>query len=295
MPDRVDPAPYVRPTPHPRPWHVSLYATPNSTASQGVGTIIKIHFDQDIPERARWTITSKMRLSSTDPQQDLTAPWVWLDGATMAWRPNGFWRGHQTVTVRSTWGIKNWLMLFPAKDGSRPKRVLSDLDSRYGLTLTDRVRLTINIGADQRFLVDANTHEGVVKRDGETVRRVPVSLGMPGWETYSGVKTFMEAYEEKRLYNPGQWDVTVPYAIRLTLSGEFLHSAPWNGSIGSANLSHGCTNLTIDDARWMYENIQYGDPAIYVNGVGEPPLWDGDGAGWNLSWAQWRAMAAPRP
>jgi len=87
----------------------------------------------------------------------------------------------------------------------------------------------------------------------------------------------------------------VPYALRLTLSGEFLHSAPWNSSIGSANLSHGCTNVTIDDARWFYENIQRGDPVITKNGKGFSPLWDGAGAGWNVPWTAWKAMAADTP
>jgi len=32
-----------------------------------------------------------------------------------------------------------------------------------------------------------------------------------------------------------------------------------------------------------------------VNGGSEPPLWDGDGAPWNVPWKSWLAMSAPVP
>ena len=42
------------------------------------------------------------------------------------------------------------------------------------------------------------------------------------------------------------YTLQVPYAIRLTNSGEFIHAAPWATSrIGRWNGSHGCTNLQV--------------------------------------------------
>ena len=86
-------------------------------------------------------------------------------------------------------------------------------------------------------------------RDGVTLRKVPVSLGKPTWETASGVKTILERYEMKRMVNPGPrepYDVDVPYALRLTPSGEYLHAAPWNlYNLGVASTSHGCTNMSM--------------------------------------------------
>lgn len=293
-PDSVDRFPdpaWAPPPPNPEPWTFTAWAGPNSAEEQGVGTIVTVSFDQDIPTAARWKVADSLSVTSTSDEQDVSAPWVWLDGKTVAWRPKGFWLPHQEVTVKSDWAKGEPLLLIATKRGKKKVGV----DDYYSIIFDSKIRLKVKIGYDQRFTVDADTFEGEVTRDGKVVREVPVSLGKAGWETYGGVKTFMERYEEKRLYNPGQWDVTVPYALRLTLSGEFLHSAPWNSSIGSANLSHGCTNVTVEDARWFYKNIQRGDPVVTENGKGVPPAWDGAGAGWNISWTAWKAMAAETP
>ena len=120
---------------------------------------------------------------------------------------------------------------------------------------------------------------------------MPVSLGKPTWETASGVKTILERYEMKRMVNPGPrepYDVNVPYALRLTPSGEYLHAAPWNlYNLGVASTSHGCTNMSMEDAIWFYENAFEGDPVI-TEGTGVDLDWyEGPGAMWNIDWADW--------
>lgn len=290
--DRVEPKPEPKPLPRLDTWTYGVVSiSPYSTERQGVGSIIRVKFDSAIPEAARWSIQENLAVKSSDPKQDLSAPWVWLDSETVAYRPKDFWRPNQTVTVASTWPVDSPVALIPKKQGK--KRVA--YRNLVGVTMSENVSLEVRIGSAQILTVDANTHRGVVERNGKVVKEVPVSLGKAGWETASGVKTVMERYEIKRLYNPGLWDVTAPYAMRLTVTGEFLHSASWNGSIGYANTSHGCTNVTVADAKWFYENLQRGDPVITVNGGSEPAWWDGDGAPWNIPWSTWKAMSAPVP
>lgn len=293
--DHVDP-PYV-PPPLPRlpEWSYTVTSvTPDAAKDEGVGVIVRVTFDQDIPVAARWKIEDSLAIASTNPDQDLTAPWVWLDGHTVAWRPKAFWKPRQTVTVASTWPVGQTLIRIP-RNADRPEGKPVRWESLVNVTLTNTVAAQFTIGSEQIVTIDADTHEAVVTRDGKRIGSFPVSLGMPGHETASGIKTVMERYAEKRLYNPGQWDVTVPYAMRLTLSGEFLHSAPWNSQIGYANLSHGCTNVTVEDAQWFYEHLQHADPVITLHGGTPPEPWDGDGAPWNISWSQWKAMAYPAP
>ena len=69
----------------------------------------------------------------------------------------------------------------------------------------------------------------------------------------------------------------VQYCTRITYSGEFLHAAPWNHSLGRANLSHGCVNLGVADARWVFENFLLGDVVEVKHSPKPIPIWDGLG------------------
>ena len=74
----------------------------------------------------------------------------------------------------------------------------------------------------------------------------------------------------------------------VTPSGEYLHAAPWNlYNLGVASTSHGCTNMSMEDAIWFYENAFEGDPVI-TKGTGVDLDWyEGPGAMWNIDWAGW--------
>ena len=57
--------------------------------------------------------------------------------------------------------------------------------------------------------------------------------------------------------------------MRIDNSGAFVHSAPWSvGDQGKRNVSHGCINLSPDNAKWFYDNFGSGDPIVVKNSVG---------------------------
>jgi lipoprotein-anchoring transpeptidase ErfK/SrfK len=65
------------------------------------------------------------------------------------------------------------------------------------------------------------------------------------------------------LSDPEGYRLTVADAVRVTWGGVFVHSAPWSvGSQGNANVSHGCINLSPDNAAWYFNTVNIGDPII---------------------------------
>ncbi|MCT1352964.1 Ig-like domain-containing protein [Gordonia sp. p3-SID1431] len=81
----------------------------------------------------------------------------------------------------------------------------------------------------------------------------------------------------------------VDYATRMSYSGIFFHSAPWSvWAQGNTNTSHGCLNLSPENALWVMENTLRGDPVIVKNTTGGT-LSGTDGLGdWNIPWSVWR-------
>ncbi|MGI8881223.1 MAG: L,D-transpeptidase [Jatrophihabitans sp.] len=160
-----------------------------------------------------------------------------------------------------------------------------------GLTFANDLTLDYNIGASHISRIDASSLTMRVYSDGKLMKTFPVSLGAAKTPTFSGTKVVMEKHNPQRMIGPG-YNELVPYSVRITLDGEFIHDAYWNTNIGRISTSNGCTNLTKDDSIWFYNFAQVGDVAEYPNAPGKlMPAWDGYGD-WNVSWPTWSAGGA---
>ncbi len=71
--------------------------------------------------------------------------------------------------------------------------------------------------------------------------------------------------------------------MRLTWTGQYIHAAPWSvSSQGHTDVSHGCTNISTANAKWIYENSLVGTP---VNVKNTPQVAAGNGwTDWNVTW-----------
>jgi hypothetical protein len=90
------------------------------------------------------------------------------------------------------------------------------------------------------------------------------------------------------------YDLQVQWATRVTWSGEFVHAAPWSvGSQGVDNVSHGCTGMSTDNAKWFFDQTRIGDIVQVVNSQGATmePFTNGFGD-WNISWDDWLKHSA---
>ncbi len=157
-----------------------------------------------------------------------------------------------------------------------------------GLVFDNSLTLDMSTGPANISKIDGHSERMTVTSDGKQMFSFPVSLGKASTPTFSGTKIVMEKDRIQRMTGPG-YDLKVPWSVRITNSGEFVHSASWNGgNIGQRSTSHGCTNLNVSDAQHYYDFAQIGDVTEYTNTGGPTmPSWDGYGD-WNVSWTTWQ-------
>jgi lipoprotein-anchoring transpeptidase ErfK/SrfK len=113
-------------------------------------------------------------------------------------------------------------------------------------------------------------HTFTVSINDEVVRTMPASMGKPSRPTPIGDYTALSKERTVRmdsrtigipLSSPEGYDIVASYAVRVTSSGVYVHSAPWSvDSQGYANVSHGCINLSPDNAAWYFDTVRIGDP-----------------------------------
>lgn len=243
-----------------------------SEGSYGVGIIPRVVFSQEIPKASRASVVEQ--LSVTTSPRPVAGAWRWESGDTVAYRPRGFWPARTKITVRGAL-----------------ERLPVQMSDHYHWGAAD-ISSSLRVARSMLVTIDSKSKSGSVRLDGKVARTFPVSLGKPGYLTRSGIKTLTEKYRLRRMTNLGVtddevYDLQVPYAMRITDSGEFLHAAPWNSRIGDAHTSHGCSNLETEDAQWIYDRMLPGDPVI-TTGTGRPmETWNGPGAAWNVPARQW--------
>jgi lipoprotein-anchoring transpeptidase ErfK/SrfK len=121
-------------------------------------------------------------------------------------------------------------------------------------------------------VADIDAHTFTVSIDDQVVRDMPASMGKSRFPTPIGQFTALEKQKsvvmDSRtigipLSSPDGYKLTVADAVRVTWGGVYVHGAPWSvASQGNSNVSHGCINLSPDNAAWYYDTIRIGDPII---------------------------------
>ena len=106
--------------------------------------------------------------------------------------------------------------------------------------------------------------------NGDLVNAFLVSTGLPGYETPAA--TYQVTIEKpvtryKWEYGPDDprnYDIpNVRWNMKLSNTNYFLHSAYWHNNFG-VRMSHGCVNISIPDAEWLYKNfVDVGTP-VYI-------------------------------
>lgn len=240
----------------------------------GVGQPITASLSAPVKDKAeRAVVESHLQVGSTP--QAAQGSWYWVDSRTLHYRPGAYWPTDATINVRSTLsGVRVSKNLYGSAD--KP--------------------LTLHTGERVEAITDAGSDELTFKVNGKAVKTFPITTGKPGFDTRNGIKVVLakEQYVQMRSESVGiggsdAYDLPVYWATRVTWSGEYVHAAPWSeGSQGYANVSHGCTGMSTENAEWFFDHVRLGDIVQVINSKGAmmTPFDNGFGD-WNLSRAQW--------
>ena len=239
----------------------------------GIGQPIAVRFDENIPDRL-----AAQRAITVTTNPPVEGAFYWLNGREVRWRPQAYWTpGTQVNVAVDTYGVDMGGGLFGQDDVA------------FGFTVGDAVIAT----------ADDATKTLTVRRNGEVVKSMPISMGKDSTPTDKGTYIVGDRYSflvmDSSTYgvpvnSPDGYRTEVNWATQMSYSGIYVHGAPWSvGSQGRSNVSHGCLNASEANARWFYDNTTRGDIIEVLNTVG-PTLSGTDGLGdWNIPWEQWRA------
>src|SRR5664279_4496275 len=147
----------------------------------------------------------------------------------------------------------------------------------------------------------SQSYQIVIQRDGQTVATYPASfgngdiIGDPNRVTRSGVHIVMDKQQTTTMSNPayGYTNVVEHWAVRISDNGEFIHQNQNTvADQGNTNVSHGCINLSADNAQAYYESAIYGDPVEVTGTSIALSAADGDIYDWTIPWNQWLTMSS---
>jgi lipoprotein-anchoring transpeptidase ErfK/SrfK len=256
-----------------KPVHIRLYESDGGT--YGVGMPIILYLSAEITSSKWLTTATKVTVNGAPAQ----GAWYFQRSAI-----------YKDSPVEAHYRLQDY---WPAHAKINLDLPVAGISAGEGLVFDNSLTLDMNTGAKNIATVDGHAERMVVTSDDATVFTFPVSLGKATAPTFNGVKVVMEKNAVKEMIgtDPGAtYDLKVPWSVRITNSGEFIHSASWNGgNIGVRSTSHGCTNLNVADAKKYFDFAQVGDVATYANTGGTTmPSWDGYGD-WNLDWGTWQA------
>lgn len=249
------------------------YLLPSDGEVVGIGQPVAVQFDETITDKI--AAQNAIQVTTTPPVE---GAFYWVNDREVRWRPQNYWASGTRVDVAvNVYG-----------------RDLGD-----GIYGQENATASFTIGDAVVATADDNTKQVTFNVNGQDVITMPTSMGKDSTPTDNGVYIIGDRFDhlvmDSSTYgvpvnSAAGYRTPVDWAVRMSYSGIFFHSAPWSvGQQGYSNASHGCLNLSPTNAKWVYDNTKRGDIVVVKNTVGGT-LSGVDGLGdWNIPWDQWKA------
>ncbi|MBB5909775.1 L,D-transpeptidase [Actinoalloteichus hymeniacidonis] len=240
----------------------------------GVGHPLAFYFDSGEPIQDKAAAEEAISIT-TEPEVE--GAFYWFDDTRVHWRPKEYWEPGTVITIDA------------------------DIYGKHlgnGVYGSESRQSTLTVGDSFVAYADGQSHELKVEINGELVRTMPTSLGKAPFQSWDGVHVVTEKHAQYTMDSStygldvasGGYVTDVQWATRIANNGEFVHAAPWNPVLGQANDSHGCINLSMEDAKWFFDNVKRGDVVIIENSGGQELPGDGGVGGfndWQIPWEEW--------
>ena len=225
----------------------------------GVGMPIELDFSRPITNEA--AVERSLQISTS---RRVVGAWYWNGDEQVDFRPRVYWPADTRVSFTGH---------FDGVEGA---------PGVYGFhTLTQ----TFFIGRSLIVVANSATHYMDVYYGGRLLYHWPISTGRPSLPTPDGTYLTMDKANPQLMVGPG-YSLEVPWSVRITLSGDFLHDAYWSiYEQGYTNVSHGCVNMPPADAEIYYNMAVPGDP-VTITGSPLAGTWGNGWTEWFLSWRQ---------
>ncbi|TAP44431.1 Ig-like domain-containing protein [Arthrobacter sp. S39] len=239
----------------------------------GVGQPLQVIFSEPVLNRAE--VEKAIKITSSAGQ---TGAFHWFSDTMVRYRPEAFWAANSTVTMD--------MQLF-------------GVDLGNGQIANFNKKVNVNFGDKKVAIADAAAHTFTLSVNDQVVKTLPVSMGDQRFPSARGYAVLMEKnrYDHFRAASiglkPGDpayyGEVDVEYAIRLTLSGAYIHQALESAFpfIGNTNVSHGCIGFAPDGAAWVFNNMTTGDVVQIINTDGDYAAHEDGYGDWNIPWAEY--------
>lgn len=114
------------------------------------------------------------------------------------------------------------------------------------------------IGEGRELVVILRYQMAYAFEDGELVHQALVSTGLPATPTVQGEYKVYRKLESQTMSGPGYYIPGVEWVMYF-YAGYAFHAAHWHDNFGQP-MSHGCVNMTTEDARFFYDFAEIGTP-----------------------------------
>jgi lipoprotein-anchoring transpeptidase ErfK/SrfK len=226
----------------------------------GVGMPIILTFSHPVTNKV--AVERSLRLWTSRP---VVGAWYWDTDTSLVFRPRTYWPEHTHVSFAAH---------------------LDGVQAAPGVYGTANLTQSFTIGNSLIAVVSTASHYAKIYYRGKLFGVWPVSTGAPGDDTANGTYLTIEKANPVLMSGPGYTDFPVPYSVRFTWSGDYMHDAYWSvGEQGYVNVSHGCVNLSPAHAEVYYNLAVPGDP-VTIKGSPVAGAWDDGWTEWFLTWRQ---------